>query len=177
MLRSGGMLLIVRRLAATASDVVPSAGRRDEIRWWERLPRRRVDLCCGLLAFASLLAPPLAATPLRISGSTTVNPVVSEAAEALAAASGDAIQIDTLGGSTGGVLCLAEGRCDLAMASRPLSAEDHARFPRVDFQAHTIGWDAVALVVSRDVWEGGIHYLSRDLVQRLYEGKITRWSE
>ena len=128
---------------------------------------------CLILACSHV---PAWADTLRVSGSTTVNPVVSEAAEALNRAADSPIQIDTLGGSSGGILCLAEGRCDLAMSSRPISTRDRKRFPTVDFQTHTIGWDAVALVVSRDVWSAGVRSLTPQQVRQLYEGEITRWN-
>lgn len=119
----------------------------------------------------------LAAKPLRVNGSTTVNPVVAEAAEILRAERGMTIHVDTQGGSSGGIAALGDGRAEVAMISRPLEDEDRTRYPKIRFQATRIGSDAVALVVSRDVWEGGVRALSRAQVQSIYEGRSKNWRE
>jgi len=118
-----------------------------------------------------------AAPPLRVNGSTTVNPIVVEAAEILRSEGGVEIQVDTQGGSSGGLAALGDGRADVAMSSRPLKGSDREKFPGTDFHATVLGYDAVALVVSRDVWEGGVRALSRQQVQALYEGRVRNWKE
>jgi phosphate transport system substrate-binding protein len=132
-----------------------------------------------LLTAACLLASGLAvaAKPLRVNGSTTVNPVVVEAAEILRTERGMTIHVDTQGGSSGGIAALGDGRAEIAMISRPLEEGDRSRYPGVQFQPTRIGSDAVALIVSREVWEGGIHALSKSQVQALYEGRIKSWRE
>lgn len=119
----------------------------------------------------------LAAPPLRVNGSTTVNPVVTEAAEILRAEKGLMIQVDTQGGSSGGMAALGEGRAEMAMISRPLLDDDRAHYPKAHFQATRIGSDGVALVVSKDVWAGGVRALTQAQVQSLYEGKVKNWKE
>ncbi len=123
-----------------------------------------------------LLAGGAAAEILRINGSTTVNAVVVEAAEALRK-KGLTIQVDTQGGSTGGISALADGRVQIAMISRPINDEDRAKYPKVQFNPIAIGSDAVAMIVSRDVWEGGVKALTRAQAQQIYEGKIKNWKE
>lgn len=152
---------------------------------------RFAGAACLLLAFACAPAPdgpegdgahPGAAAgsesrPLRVVGSTTVNPVVSRAAEELAASGGPRIVVDTQGGSSGGIAALGEGRADVAMASRPIDDGDRERYPGTDFRPVTIGTDAVAIVVSRDVREGGVESLSREEMRAIYEERIADWSE
>lgn len=129
---------------------------------------------CALLTLSIAAARPSLAK-VRINGSTTVNPVVVEAAQALRAETDAEILIDTVGGSSGGLAALADGRAEIGMLSRPLTRQDRHRFPSVDFRAVQIGTDAVALVVSRDVWDGGLRSLSRDQVRDLYEGRVRNW--
>lgn len=114
---------------------------------------------------------------LRINGSTTVNLVAAEAAEQLRAEHGMTILVDTQGGSSGGISMLGERRVEIGMSSKSLTDTDRAKYPEVDFVEHRIGEDAVALVVSADVWEGGVQSLSRDEMQAIYEGRVTNWSE
>ena len=140
-------------------------------------PRSRAGAGTRLAALAALagVAPGFAA--LRVNGSTTVNAVVVEAARLLEAQRGMTIHVDIAGGSAGGISALAEGRVEVAMASRPLNDEDRRKYPGVDFQPVRIGEDAVALVVSRDVWEGGVRALSAAQMRGVYEGRITNWRQ
>ncbi len=131
-----------------------------------------------LAASLMVLASPAFAAPtaLKVGGSSTVNPVVAEAAEALRDR-GMKITVDPSGGSSGGIAGLGEGRLDVAMSSRPLSDRDRDRFPSASFIPTRIGVDAVALVVSRDVWEAGLRSLTRDQMRAIYEGRARRWSD
>jgi phosphate transport system substrate-binding protein len=133
------------------------------------------SLWTGLLL--ALGAPQAFAAPLKINGSTTVNLPVAEAAEILRAEAKMAIQVDTQGGSSGGISLLGDGLVQVGMASKPLSDSDRAKYPAVNFVETTIGVDAVAMVVSKDVWENGVRRLSRQQLQDIYEGKITNWKD
>lgn len=130
-----------------------------------------------LLAAALAITCNTNAETIRVNGSTTVNPVVAEAAEILRKEKGLTIQVDTQGGSSGGITALGEGRVELAMSSRPLNDEDHKKYPNIDFTPHRIGEDAVAMIVSKDVWEGGIKSLTREQIQGIYERKTTNWKQ
>ena len=138
--------------------------------------RLRGPLLASLTLYACGPAVSGAATALRVSGSTTVNPVVAEAAQLLHDERGFAILVDTQGGSSGGIAMLGESRIEVAMSSRPLNDQDRTRFPEVDFVEHRIGEDAVALVVSADVWNGGVRSLSRAQMRDIYERRATSWS-
>lgn len=114
---------------------------------------------------------------LRVTGSTTVNPFVSEAAETLRENEGITITIDTAGGSTGGINALADGRADVGMSSRGINDKDRAKFAGVDFHPVSIGQDAVSIVVSKDVWDGGVKALSVGQIRGIYAGDIKNWKE
>jgi phosphate transport system substrate-binding protein len=120
---------------------------------------------------------PLGAAPLKINGSTTVNLPVAEAADILRAEEKMDIQVDTQGGSAGGISMLGDGLVQIGMISKPLSTEDRAKYPRCDFRAIQVGEDAVALIVSKDVWDGGVRALTKGQIQEIYEGKIRNWKE
>lgn len=117
------------------------------------------------------------ANVLRINGSTTVNLPVAEAAEILRAEKNLAIQVDTQGGSSGGISMLAEGLVEVGMSSRHITDADRAKFPKCDFREIHIGEDAVALVVSKTVWDHGVRSLSKAQARAIYEGKITNWKD
>jgi phosphate transport system substrate-binding protein len=114
---------------------------------------------------------------LKINGSTTVNLPVAEAAEILRAEKGMDIQVDTQGGSSGGIAMLGDGQVQIGMASKPVSDDDRAKYPKVQFNPVHIGEDAVAMIVSKDVWDSGVHALSKAQVKDIYEGKVKNWKD
>jgi phosphate transport system substrate-binding protein len=114
---------------------------------------------------------------LRIQGSTTVNPVCAEAASELRESRGLAITVDPSGGSGGGVAALGDGLIDIAMSSKPVTGKERSRYPGVAFHETPIGLDAVAMVVSRPVIDGGVKALDRAQLRGLFEGRIASWKE
>ena len=117
------------------------------------------------------------AEALKVNGSTTVNLPVAEVAEILRAEKKMNIQIDTQGGSAGGISMLGEGLVQIGMASKHVSDDDRAKFPKCSFKEIHVGEDAVALIVSADVWEGGVKTITREQAQDIYEGTIKNWKE
>ena len=113
---------------------------------------------------------------LRVSGSTTVNPVAADAAEALRR-QGLKVTVDAQGGSAGGIAQLAQGQVEVAMSSKPIAEEDRAAFPSADFVTTQIGSDAVGIVVHREIVDGGVGSLSREQLTALFEGRVRNWKE
>lgn len=130
----------------------------------------------GALAAAALASPVVAAT-LKINGSTTVNLPVAEAAEILRAERDMSIQVDTQGGSSGGISMLGDGLVQIGMSSKHLGKNDREKYPKLQFNEIHIGEDAVALIVSKDVWEGGVRALSKAQMRDIYEGRVTNWKQ
>lgn len=114
---------------------------------------------------------------LKISGSTTVNPVISAAADEFRSKKGWTVLVDTQGGSSGGISQLAEGVIDIAMSSRPIQEHDRKKWPNVDFKENVIGYDGVAIAVSQDIYDNGVKKLSKEQLKNIYEGKIKNWKE
>jgi len=120
---------------------------------------------------------PVSAAPLKINGSTTVNLPVAEAAEILRAENKMEIQVDTQGGSSGGISMLGDGLVQMGMSSKPVSEEDRAKYPGCRFNPIHIGEDAVALIVSKDVWENGVRTLNKTQLKDIYEGRVKNWKD
>lgn len=117
------------------------------------------------------------AETLKINGSTTVNLPVAEAAEILRAEQKMDIQVDTQGGSSGGISMLGDGLVQIGMSSKPVSDDDKIKYPQIQFREIHIGEDAVALIVSKDVWDGGVKALTKQQIRDIYESKITNWKD
>lgn len=113
---------------------------------------------------------------LRVSGSTTVNPVAVDAAEVLRK-QGMKITVDSQGGSAGGIAQLGRGQVDIAMSSKPIAADDHQMFPSVDFVATEIGQDAVGIVVRREVADAGVTNLTKDEARAIFETRVSNWKQ
>jgi phosphate transport system substrate-binding protein len=133
----------------------------------------KLSLIFAILAVGGILR----AETLKINGSTTVNLPAAEGAEILRAEKKMDIQIDTQGGSAGGISMLGDGQAQIGMISKHLTEDDRAKFPKATFKETHIGEDAVALVVSADVWEGGVKALSKQQAKDIYEGKVTNWKD
>ena len=134
-------------------------------------------LTVGLFFSAGLATFTADAETLRINGSTTVNPIVVEAAEILRSEKGMTIHVDVQGGSSGGIAALGDKRVEIGMSSKPLDDTDRAKFPDTDFHPIVVGYDILGLIVSKDVWEGGVQAISRAQMQQIYESKVKRWNE
>lgn len=113
---------------------------------------------------------------LRVSGSTTVNPVAADAAEVLRGR-GMAITVDSQGGSAGGIAQLGAGQVEIAMSSKAVTGEEKAKYPGVDFVSTEIGQDAVGVVVRREVVDGGVTSLDRAQLTALFEGRVANWKD
>ena len=131
----------------------------------------------ALCLLAALPAGRAADQVLKINGSTTVNLAAAEAAENLRADKKLNIQIDTQGGSSGGISELGENLVQIGMISKPLTDEDRAKYPKCDYQVHEVGADAVALIVSKDVWDGGVHAITKQQARDIYESKVKNWKQ
>jgi phosphate transport system substrate-binding protein len=131
----------------------------------------------AVVSFLLLAVIDMAAATLRVNGSTTVNAPVAEAAEVLRAEKKMIITVDTQGGSSGGISGIGDGSIQVGMSSKAISSDDRARYPKVRFVETQIGEDAVALVVSADVFNGGVKALTKAQVRDLYEGRITNWKQ
>jgi phosphate transport system substrate-binding protein len=134
------------------------------------IPAILVTLTTHLMSFVQ-------AETLKINGSTTVNLPAAEAAEILRSEKKMDIQVDTQGGSSGGISMLGEGLVQIGMVSKHVNEEDRAKFPKCSYKEIQVGEDAVALIVSKDVWEGGVKALSKAQIKAIYEGEIKNWKQ
>lgn len=113
---------------------------------------------------------------VSISGSTTVLPAISRAADDYTMQK-DVKIIVNAGGSGGGFKQLAEGQTDIGMMSRDITADEYDAFPDHIFTSVIIGRDAVAPVVSSEIYEAGVTALSFTQITDIYMGRVDNWSD
>ena len=112
---------------------------------------------------------------ISVSGSTTVLPAVSRAAEHFSAGYGQSVIVNA-GGSGSGFNQLAQGQTDIGMMSRDITAEERAQFPNQSFTTVAIGRDAVVPVVSSEIYDAGVTTLSFAQIKDIYAGKVDNWA-
>ncbi|NIQ03952.1 MAG: extracellular solute-binding protein [Nitrospinaceae bacterium] len=112
---------------------------------------------------------------IRVAGSTTVLPILSRAAERFQATHPDIKITVNAGGSGVGIQSVGMGRVDIGMASREMTDKEHQRYRAARLQTVVIGRDAVACVISSEVYQAGVHSLTRQQIRDIYLGKITNW--
>lgn len=114
---------------------------------------------------------------INISGSTTVLPIISIAAEEFKKLHPEINIIVNEGGSGVGINQLGEGKIDLGMVSRDITQEEINTFPKVQFNTISIGKDAVVPVISSEIYASGITALSLEEIAKIYRGEIRNWKE
>jgi phosphate transport system substrate-binding protein len=105
---------------------------------------------------------------LVVAGSTSVTPVMEKLREAYLALSPGAVIEIQQSDSSGGLLSLAGGNCDIAMSSRELK-DGELRDGLAPVQ---IALDGLAVIVHP---ENPVDNLTREQVKAVFTGQVTRW--
>jgi phosphate transport system substrate-binding protein len=109
---------------------------------------------------------------IKISGSTTVLPIVQKAADQYMAAHPDA-DIQVSGGGSGvGIQQIGAKTVDIGMSSREVTSAEKTKYP--SFIITPVAQDGIAIVVNQ---ANTIPYITLDQVKNIYLSKITKWSE
>jgi len=130
---------------------------------------------CIPLAFAVSLTACSAPEAVSVSGSSTVLPAVSLAADQFTSET-DISVIVNAGGSGGGFNQLAEGQTDIGMMSRDITDSELKKFESVAFTQIAIGRDAVVPSISSEIYEAGVQALTLDQIADIYAGRVDNWS-
>jgi phosphate transport system substrate-binding protein len=109
---------------------------------------------------------------IKISGSTTVLPIVQKAADQYMASHPDA-DIQVSGGGSGvGIQAIGAKNVDIGMTSREVTKDEMKKYP--SFVVTPVAQDGIAVVVNP---VNTIQYITLDQIKNIYLGKITKWSE
>ena len=113
---------------------------------------------------------------IKVSGSTSVTPIISKAAEVYKKIYPDVRVLISPNGSGAGIQALGTGPADIAMVSRELDPVEKQKYATLQFQVITIAKDAVVPVVSAQVYEK-ISALYLEEIRKIYSGEITNWKD
>ena len=111
------------------------------------------------------------------AGSTTVLPVVSNAAEEFKRKHPDVNIMVNAGGSGVGINLLGEQNIQIGMISRNITQKEIEKYPDVHFVTHPIGRDAVVPVISSEIYDAGVRVLTIDQIAKIYKGEVKNWKE
>jgi len=115
------------------------------------------------------------ARTVRVAGSTTVLPVVAKTSDMFMAIHPDVRIMVNPGGSGVGVKFVGNGLADIGMVSREITDEEIKNFPESDFKVNVVGIDAVACVVSSEIYDSGVKTLTKEQIRKIYSGEIENW--
>lgn len=107
---------------------------------------------------------------VKISGSSSVTPVMEKLAEAYQAVNKDVTVSVQQSDSTTGITDAAEGISDIGMASRALTDEELAS----GVSAQAIALDGIAVIVNLN---NDLTEITSDSVLKIYTGEITTWAD
>jgi len=116
-------------------------------------------------------------TVIRVAGSTTVLPIVSRAAEQFQARNPSVKITVNAGGSGVGIHGIGTQRLDVGLSSREITPKENNRYASSQLDTTVIGRDAVACVVSSEIFHSGVHSLSKQQIGDIYLGQITNWQQ
>jgi len=109
---------------------------------------------------------------IKISGSTTVLPIVQKAADQYMAAHPDA-DIQVSGGGSGvGIQTIGAKTVDIGMSSREVTAAEMAKYP--SFVVTSVAQDGIAVIVNP---ANEIKFITLDQIKGIYLGTITKWTQ
>ena len=114
---------------------------------------------------------------IKVAGSSTVLPIVTLAAEAFMHRHPEIRITVNAGGSGVGVQGVGTGRIDIGMTSRVMSPEEMRRYRQTGLTVHVVGRDAVACVVSSEIYDSGVRVLTREQIRDIYLGRIINWKQ
>jgi len=122
------------------------------------------------------LKPFISLPVLGLAVSILTGCTASDHADSFHAETGKVVVVNA-GGSGSGFNQLAEGQTDIGMMSRDITPEEKAQFPDIRFTPITIGRDAVAPVISSEIFDAGIKSLTLTEIADIYAGEIDNWKE
>ncbi|MEP3889850.1 MAG: phosphate ABC transporter substrate-binding protein [Hellea sp.] len=138
--------------------------------------KKRIALKLGLAGLTALFTACSASEAINVSGSSTVLPAVSLAADQYTIETGISVIVNA-GGSGSGFNQLAEGQTQLGMMSRDITKSERAKFPDTNFTEIAIGIDAVVPSISSEIFEAGVQALSLAQIADIYAGRVDNWSK
>jgi phosphate transport system substrate-binding protein len=122
------------------------------------------------------IATTIAANEVTVTGSTTVGPLGILCADSFNTVQTEYHVSVSQTGTGAGVTSIAEGKADVAMASREITPDERAKYGD-KFQETLVGYDGIAICVSKPIYDAGVIALTKEQVRKIYQGEIESWKD
>ncbi|MDD5502710.1 MAG: phosphate ABC transporter substrate-binding protein [Candidatus Thermoplasmatota archaeon] len=111
---------------------------------------------------------------LKVSGSTTVLPIVQKSSEIyMDMKEHDYIDIQVSAGGSGvGISDIGQMKVDIGMSSRDVKSSEMAQYPNIT--KTVIAKDCIAVIVNKNV---GVSALTVEQIRGIYNGTFTNWNQ
>ncbi len=129
-------------------------------------------LLAAFIIFLGITVPSEAGQTITAAGSSTIRPILKEAAKEFEKIHPGVKFVIGGGGSSQGVRTAATGEVLIGMASRNLKEKEKVTWP--DLIPVKIGLDGIAIIVHP---ENPLSKITKEQMQDIYTGKITNWTE
>lgn len=116
------------------------------------------------------------ADAIRVHATNVAAKAVSAIADKLKE-EGIELRVNTEGGSSVGIAALTNGSVDIAITIRQITPQERSAAPEKRFIEETLAFQALALIVSDDVWGSGVRALSKEQMTDIYEGRAKNWKQ
>ncbi|MDD5372014.1 MAG: substrate-binding domain-containing protein [Sulfurimonas sp.] len=121
-----------------------------------------------LLFGVFLNAESVTSSTLRLSGATTIQPIIEKIADAYYKETKEPLLVEG-GGTESGIEKVVDGRSQIAMVARNLTEEEKSRFAYM-----TIAIDAVAIIYNKNQ---NIKNLTKNELIGIYDGSVKKWKD
>lgn len=133
-------------------------------------------LLSSLLLAALFVSPVDAQDIVKIEGSANLVAPFNGAAAILKKQDIE-LQVSAESNSPRAIDAVGEGQTHIGISTRSLLPAERASYPARTMVETIIGYQALAFIVSQDVWDGGVRSLSKAQMQGIYEKKLTNWQQ
>jgi len=114
---------------------------------------------------------------VRIAGPVSTKPLLTDVVRVMKQDKGLQIAIAVDLTNSEALEAVAQDKVGIALLTKALTLEDRAQCPGVDLVTIPVGMEVVALGISNDLWDAGLHTITRDAMRSIYEQKITNWRD
>jgi len=114
---------------------------------------------------------------LRIAGPMSTKPLLVGIVRTMRQEKGLNVAVAANFASSDALDAVAHEKVNIGLMTKPLTGKDRAQYPDVDLVAIPIGMEVVALGVSGDLWDAGLHAITKETMRAVYERKVTNWKD
>lgn len=131
----------------------------------------------AILPLSARSAPGGPEPDLRMAGPVSTKTLLTGIVRTMRQEKGLNIEFGAAATSSEVLDAVAQGKMGIGLMTKPITGEDRAQYPDVNLVTIPIGMQVVAIGVSSDLWDAGVHTITKEIMRGIYERKITNWKD